>query len=166
MLIVIGLSGYVKHQTYFCAMLLGDEYFMQAALREAEAALAADEVPVGAVIVSNGKIIARGHNQVERLNDVTAHAEMLAYTAAASNLGGKYLKECTLYVTVEPCPMCAAAAGWAQITRIVYGTPDPKKGYASSGKAPGVLHPATLVSGGILKYECAKLMIDFFRKRR
>lgn len=147
-------------------MILGDEYFMRAALREAEMALAADEVPIGAVIVANGKIIARGHNQVERLNDVTAHAEMLAFTAAASHMGGKYLKDCTLYVTVEPCPMCAGAAGWTQISRIVYGTPDPKKGFESSGKAPEVLHPATQVSSGVLQEECAKLISDFFQSKR
>lgn len=139
---------------------------MRAALREAEAALAADEVPIGAVIVADGKIIARGHNQVERLNDVTAHAEMLAFTAAASHLGGKYLRDCTLYVTLEPCPMCAAAAGWTQITRIVFGAFDPKKGYSTADKAPGVLHPATQVSGGVLEEECAGLLTGFFKSKR
>lgn len=147
-----------------------DERFMRAALDEAAIAAREDEVPIGAVIVINGKIVARGHNLTERLNDVTAHAEMQAITAAAEYLGGKYLPECTLYVTVEPCFMCAGALGWAQIGRIVYGTKDKKRGY-STILDPGrprisPLHPKTLISSGILADECARIMQDFFRKKR
>jgi tRNA(adenine34) deaminase len=141
-----------------------DEYFMEAALREARAAAEEDEVPIGAVIVANGSIIARTHNQTERLHDVTAHAEMLAFTAAAEALGSKYLTDCTLYVTVEPCPMCAGAAGWTQIGRIVYGAKDPKRGYSTIGT--GMLHPKTEVAGGVLADECERLMKEFFKKKR
>ena len=141
-----------------------DEYFMEAALREARAAAAEDEVPIGAVIVADGSIIARAHNQTERLHDVTAHAEMLAFTAAAEALGAKYLTDCTLYVTVEPCPMCAGAAGWTQVGRIVYGAKDPKRGYSTIGD--GMLHPKTEVAGGVLADECERLMKDFFKKKR
>ena len=145
----------------------GDEYYMSLALREAQQAALEDEVPVGALIVCNGKIIGRGHNQTERLNDVTAHAEMIALTAAADSLGGKYLPECTLYVTVEPCIMCAGALGWSQIGRIVYGAPDAKRGFTkfcSQGLSP--LHPRTIVTPGILQEECSELITDFFRKKR
>lgn len=137
---------------------------MQRALQEAEAAFREDEVPVGAVIVCREQIIARAHNMVERLNDVTAHAEMQAITAAANTLGGKYLNECTLYVTVEPCPMCAGAIGWAQVGRVVYGAPDPKRGYTIV--SPNALHPKTTVTTGVLADECAALMKEFFQKKR
>ena len=144
-----------------------DERFMRAALAEAEAAAERGEVPVGAVIVSNNRIIARGHNLTETLKDVTAHAEMMAITSAANTLGGKYLPDCTLYVTVEPCPMCAAALGWAHIGRIVYGAADPKRGFFSyydPQKTP--LHPRTTVTAGILEEECSQLMKDFFTRLR
>ena len=144
--------------------MFDDNYFMRRALQEAERAFCEDEVPIGTVIVSNGQIIARARNMVERLNDVTAHAEMQAITAAADTLGGKYLTDCTLYVTVEPCPMCAGAIGWAQIGRLVYGAPDPKRGYTLI--APHALHPKTTVTSGILADECAALMQDFFAKKR
>ncbi len=141
-----------------------DLRFMQEALKEAQKAFEADEVPIGAVIVSEGKIIARAHNLTEQLNDVTAHAEMQAFTAAANYLGGKYLENCTLYVTVEPCPMCAGAAYWTQIPRIVWGTGDEKRGY--SGLFPGLLHPKTTTHAGILAEECRELMQRFFKARR
>ena len=141
-----------------------DEYYMEAALREARAAADEDEVPIGAVIVADGSIIARAHNQTERLNDATAHAEMLAYTAASEYLGAKYLGDCTLYVTVEPCPMCAGAAGWTQVGRIVYGAKDPKRGY-SLLQGP-LLHPKTEVTAGVLADECERLMKEFFKKKR
>jgi tRNA(adenine34) deaminase len=141
-----------------------DEYFMREALKEARIALSLDEVPVGAVIVCNDRIIARGHNLTERLNDVTAHAEMQAFTSAANYLGAKYLDECTLYVTVEPCVMCAGAAFWTQIGRIVYGAADFKRGYSLMNAQ--VLHPRTVVVPGILEAECAQLMTDFFRSKR
>ena len=144
-----------------------DEYYMHQALQEAYNAYSEDEVPVGAVIVCNGKIIARGHNQTEQLNDVTAHAEMIAITAAAESLGGKYLPNCTLYVTVEPCIMCAGGLGWSQIGRIVFGARDAKRGFTrfcDLSKSP--LHPHTLVSYGILEEECAELMKKFFKNKR
>ena len=141
-----------------------DEQFMKMALKEAEAAQSADEIPIGAVITCKGRIIARAHNLTETLNDVTAHAEMQAITAAANQLGGKYLQDCTLYVTVEPCPMCAGALGWAQISRIVYGAPDEKRGYRRF--APDVLHPKCEVTTGICEDDCRTLMQDFFKKKR
>lgn len=141
-----------------------DEYYMQAALAEARAAAAEGEVPIGAVVVAGGSIVARAHNQTERLNDTTAHAEMLAYTAASEHLGAKYLTDCTLYVTVEPCPMCAGAAGWTQVGRIVYGAADPKRGYTLL-QGP-LLHPKTEVTAGVLEDECAALMKEFFKKKR
>ena len=141
-----------------------DERFMQEALREARTAGAEDEVPIGAVVVCRGRVIARGHNMTERLHDPTAHAEMIALTAATEALAGKYLDECTLYVTVEPCPMCAGAAGWTQVGRIVYGAADPKRGYKLlSGP---VLHPKTEVTGGVLADECGALVREFFRRKR
>ena len=140
------------------------EEFMRKALAEAEAARDAGEIPVGAVIVCGGRIISRAHNLTETLTDVTAHAEMLAITSAANAMGGKYLPDCTLYVTVEPCPMCAGAAGWAQIGRVVYGAGDDKRGYRLH--APGVLHPRAEVVGGVLEEECRRLMQEFFRSRR
>ena len=141
-----------------------DEHFMRQALREAELAFQADEVPVGAVIVCADRIIGRGHNLTERLNDVTAHAEMQAITAAADHLGAKYLKDCTLYVTLEPCVMCAGALHWSQVGRVVFGAIDEKAGYRRQGGR--ALHPKTLVLGGILEAECADLMKAFFRKKR
>ena len=141
-----------------------DEQYMRQALQEAHKALSAGEVPIGAVIVCRGQIIARGHNLTERLHDVTAHAEMQAITAATEYLGGKYLTECTLYVTVEPCIMCAGALAWSQIGRIVYGAADPKRGYARFGQS--LLHPRTEVVSGVLSAECEKLMVDFFAKLR
>jgi len=141
-----------------------DEYYMREALREARAAAREDEVPIGAVVVSGDRVIARAHNQTELLHDVTAHAEMLAFTAASEYLGGKYLNDCTLYVTVEPCPMCAGAAGWTQVGRIVYGASDPKRGYTLlSGP---LLHPKTEVTGGVLADECEQLMKEFFKNKR
>ena len=144
--------------------MLDDEYFMRQALLEAHRAFDAAEVPVGAVIVADQRIIARSHNLTEMLNDVTAHAEMQAITAAANVLGGKYLTDCTLYVTVEPCPMCAGALRWAQITRVVYGAPDEKRGY--SRVSSHLLHPKTSVTAGILADECADLMKLFFSHKR
>ncbi|MBQ1619249.1 MAG: nucleoside deaminase [Bacteroidales bacterium] len=141
-----------------------DERFMREALREAQAAAAEDEVPIGAVVVCRGRIIGKGHNMVERLNDPTAHAEMIAITAACSEMGGKYLTDCTLYVTVEPCPMCAAALAWSQISRVVYGASDPKRGYSLF--SPRLLHPKTEISGGILQQECSSLIVDYFRNKR
>ena len=141
-----------------------DEYFMKEALREAEAARSEGEVPIGAVVVARGRVIARGHNMTERLHDPTAHAEMIALTAATEALGGKYLQDCTLYVTVEPCPMCAAALCWAQTARIVYGAPDPKRGY--SLYSPSLLHPRTEVVSGVLADECGQLVADFFKDKR
>ena len=141
-----------------------DQEYMQKALIEAKQAFEEDEVPVGAVIVCRDRIIARAHNLTERLTDVTAHAEMQAITAAANALGGKYLTDCTLYVTVEPCVMCAGALAWAQLSRIVYGASDPKRGF--SVFAPDALHPRTEVTRGVLAEECANLMKDFFQRRR
>lgn len=141
-----------------------DLKYMQRALQEARAAFDEDEIPVGAVIVCRDQIIARGHNLTETLHDVTAHAEMQAITAAANSLGGKYLNDCTLYVTVEPCIMCAGAIGWSQLGRLVYGAADPKRGY--SVFAPQALHPKTVVESGVLAEECGALMQDFFRRKR
>jgi tRNA(adenine34) deaminase len=141
-----------------------DQFFMKAALDEASRAFERQEVPVGAVVVCNDVIIARAHNLTETLNDPTAHAEMQAITAAANYLGGKYLTDCTIYVTVEPCPMCAGALAWSQVTRIVYGCDDEKKGY-SLVKTP-LLHPKTTVKKGVMAAECSKLMKEFFKKRR
>lgn len=144
--------------------ILSDEYFMKQALSEAKIAFDKGEVPVGAVIVCERRIIARAHNLTETLNDVTAHAEMQAITAAASVLGGKYLIDCTLYVTIEPCPMCAGALAWAQISRIVYGAGDEKRGFTKL--TPCVLHPKTKVECGILAEETAQWMKRFFTERR
>lgn len=144
--------------------MTNDEKYMKEAIREALAAAQEDEVPVGAVIVCRGKVIARGHNMTERLNDPTAHAEMIAITAATEAVGGKYLSGCTLYVTVEPCPMCAGALAWTQISRVVYGALDPKRGF--SLYSPVLLHPRTEVTAGILAEECGKIVSDFFREKR
>lgn len=141
-----------------------DEQYMRQALQQAHKALAEGEIPIGAVIVCQGKVIARGHNLTERLHDVTAHAEMQAITAAAEYLGGKYLKDCTLYVTVEPCIMCAGALGWSQISRVVYGASDEKRGFLNY--APQALHPRCELKGGVLEDECASLMKSFFQKKR
>lgn len=155
-----------------------DARFMRMALDEARAALNADEIPIGAVIVANGQVIGRGHNMTETLNDVTAHAEMLAITAATQTIGGKYLSGATLYVTVEPCLMCAGAIAWSQISRIVYGADDDKRGYstfiyprpASDGRKPispiAPFHPKATLTKGILAEECSALMRDFFRNKR
>ena len=142
----------------------GYQVFMRQALDEARQAFRRDEVPVGAVIVCNDRIIARGHNLTETLIDVTAHAEMQAITAAANFLGGKYLTDCTLYVTVEPCVMCAGALGWSQISRIVYGASDEKRGFTRF--APDAIHPKTEVVAGVLEEECSALMKEFFKKKR
>jgi len=141
-----------------------DEKGMRMALSEARKALEQNEVPIGAVVMCGDTVVARGHNLTETLCDVTAHAEMQAITAAANTLGGKYLSDCTLYVTVEPCTMCAGALGWAQVRRVVYGCRDEKRGY--SHYAPGALHPKATVTEGVLEEECRQLMQDFFRQRR
>ena len=141
-----------------------DIFFMRQALDEARQAFVADEVPVGAVVVCGGNVVARAHNLTEMLCDVTAHAEMQAITAAANYFGAKYLNDCTIYVTVEPCSMCAAALGWAQIGRLVYGATDEKRGYTLL--APNVLHPKTKVVAGVMVDECSALMRDFFQKKR
>ena len=144
-------------------MLLDDTYFMRKALQEAEVAFEAGEVPVGAIVVVDQKIIARAHNLTERLHDVTAHAEMQAITAAANFLGGKYLKGCTLYVSLEPCVMCMGALYWSQLHRVVFGAYDAKRGYQTQGVQP---HPKTHVQGGVLENEAADLLQRFFAKRR
>lgn len=144
--------------------LSDDERYMRQALEEARVAFSKDEVPVGALVVCRGRIIARAHNLTELLCDVTAHAEMQAVTAAASALGGKYLDTCTLYVTVEPCVMCAGALGWSQLGRLVYGAADPKRGFHVY--APQALHPRTEVCSGVLEEECAELMREFFKRKR
>jgi tRNA(adenine34) deaminase len=141
-----------------------DKKFMSMAIEEAKKALKEKEVPIGAVIVCGSRIIGRGHNLVETLCDATAHAEMQSITAAASALGGKYLKGCTLYVTVEPCVMCAGALAWSQIERVVYGTDDPKRGYSTVGK--NLLHPKTTVTRGVMQQECEALMKEFFKSLR
>lgn len=144
--------------------MTADERYMKMALEEARVALAKDEIPVGAVVVAHGQVVGRGHNLTETLHDVTAHAEMQAITAAAETLGGKYLTGCTLYVTVEPCVMCAGAIGWSQLGRLVYGAGDEKRGFKKF--APQSLHPKTEVVSGVLEEECAQLMKDFFKKKR
>lgn len=141
-----------------------DERYMKMALEEARVAFAQDEIPVGAVVVAHGQVVGKGHNLTETLHDVTAHAEMQAITAAAETLGGKYLTGCTLYVTVEPCVMCAGAIGWSQLGRLVYGATDEKRGFKKF--APEALHPKTEVVSGVLEDECAQLMKDFFKKKR
>lgn len=141
-----------------------DEKYMREALREAGYAAESDEVPVGAVIVCRGKIIGRGHNMTETLHDPTAHAEMIAITAATEAMGGKYLNDCTLYVTVEPCPMCAGALAWSQIGRVVYGAIDPKRGYSMF--SPSLMHPKTEITAGVLADECGMIVSEFFRNKR
>ena len=137
---------------------------MKDALREAQAAAAEDEVPIGAVVVCRGRIIGKGHNMTERLNDPTAHAEMIAITAATEAMGGKYLNDCTIYVTVEPCPMCAGALAWSQIGKVVYGAFDPKRGFSMF--SPSLMHPKTEVVSGVLAEECGNLVTEFFRNKR
>ena len=144
--------------------LYTDEYFMKEALKEAQRAFERDEVPVGAVIVWNNRIIARAHNLTETLNDPTAHAEMQAFTAATNTIGGKYLNDCTLYVTLEPCVMCAGASFWTQLAKIVYGAGDEKRGYTLVRQ--NLLHPKTVVQGGIMKKECSRLLKSFFERKR
>ena len=145
-------------------MMEMDERYMREALKEARAALDEGEIPIGAVVVSRGRIIGKGHNMTERLHDPTAHAEMIAITAATEALGGKYLTDCVLYVTVEPCPMCAGGLNWAQVGKIVYGAPDPRRGYSMF--SPSLLHPKTEVISGPLAEECGALMTDFFKSKR
>jgi tRNA(adenine34) deaminase len=140
-----------------------DTYFMKEALKEAQTAFEADEVPVGAVVVCNNRIIGRAHNLTERLTDVTAHAEMQAITSASNFLGAKYLQDCTLYVTLEPCAMCAGALFWSQMDKVVFGAPDEKRGFRAMG---GQLHPKTEVVGGVLENECSALLVEFFRRKR
>ncbi len=142
----------------------GDGRYMHEALKEARAAFEEDEVPIGAVVVWNGRIIARGHNMTERLHDPSAHAEMIALTAATEAMGGKYLDDCALYVTMEPCPMCAGAMNWAQVGRLVYGAADPKRGFSKF--TPSLLHPKTEVVSGIIAEECGGLVSEFFRSKR
>ncbi len=137
---------------------------MKDALREAQMAAAEDEVPIGAVIVCRGRIIGKGHNMTERLNDPTAHAEMIAITAATEAMGGKYLNDCTIYVTVEPCPMCAGALAWSQIGRVVYGASDPKRGFSLF--SPSLMHPKTEVTSGVLAEECGETVSEFFKNKR
>jgi len=144
-------------------MLLDDEYYMRIALNEAKAALEKNEIPIGAIVVANDRIIAKTHNLTELLCDVTAHAEMQAITAAANTIGGKYLKNCTMYITVEPCQMCAGALYWSQISKVVYGTGDNKRGFTAMG---GKLHPKTEVKKGVLETECSDLMKLFFEQKR
>ena len=141
-----------------------DEHFMRLALNEAKKAYDAEEIPIGAIVVAQGTIVGRGYNLTEQLNDVTAHAEMQAFTAAAQTLGGKYLKDCTLYVTIEPCVMCAGASFWTQISRIVYGANEDKRGFTRINQ--NLLHPKTLLKGGVLATECGALMTAFFQSKR
>ena len=155
---------YRKHIPFMQSTTNDDERYMRMALQEAERAFEADEVPVGAIVVCQGRILAKAHNLTETLHDVTAHAEMQALTAASEALGGKYLDQCTLYVTVEPCIMCAGAIGWSQMGRVVYGAADPKRGFATF--APRALHPRTEVVQGVLEEECAGLMKRFFKAKR
>ena len=154
-----------KLNSYFCFMenIFTDEYFMKKALQEAEAAFEKGEIPIGAVIVVNNQIIARSHNLTEMLHDVTAHAEMQSITAAANFLGGKYLKDCTIYVTVEPCQMCAGALYWSQISKIVFGARDQQRGYIEMGTK---LHPKTTITSGVMENEASQLMLLFFAQKR
>lgn len=159
----MGSFFYLCH-VYWQKSMADHQLYMKQALEEAHKALSRDEIPIGAVVVCRDRIIARAHNLTEQLTDVTAHAEMQAITAASEYLGGKYLTDCTLYVTVEPCIMCAGALGWSQISRVVYGAGDEKRGFRRF--APQALHPRTEVISGVMEEECARLMKDFFRKKR
>ena len=145
-------------------MNFSEEYFMKMAYREAEKAMEKDEIPVGAVVVLNQMVIGRGHNLTQTLQDVTAHAEMQAITAATNHIGAKYLNDCTLYVTLEPCVMCAGAIAWAQLGSLVYGAADPKKGFTLVKH--NILHPKTLVKSGIMEQECSEILIEFFNKKK
>jgi tRNA(adenine34) deaminase len=144
--------------------MFDDNFFMKEALKEAQKAYEADEVPIGAVVVANNRVIARAHNLTERLNDVTAHAEMQAITAAANALGGKYLHDCTIYITIEPCIMCAGALAWSQVSRVVYGARDAKKGYTTIGELK--LHPKTELASGVCEKDCSELVKKFFLEKR
>jgi len=144
--------------------VFSDEYFMKEALKEAQKAFEADEIPIGAVVVCNNRIIARAHNLTEKLIDVTAHAEMQAFTSATNFLGGKYLEDCTMYITIEPCVMCAGAAYWTRIGKIIYGARDEKKGYLNIDQ--NLLHPKTKVRGGLLQKECGELLTNYFKQKR
>lgn len=157
-------SGYNTFKDDDNMPVSGDERYMREALKEAQFAFEEEEVPIGAVVVWNGRIIARGHNMTERLHDPSAHAEMIALTAATEAMGGKYLDECTLYVTVEPCPMCAGAMNWAQVGRVVYGADDPKRGFSKF--TPSLLHPKTKVVSGVLSEECGGIVSKFFKSKR
>ena len=148
----------------FAVMNTENEKYMREALREASFAAAEDEVPIGAVIVCRGRIIGKGHNMTEKLCDATAHAEMIAITAATEAMGGKYLNDCTLYVTVEPCPMCAGALAWSQIGKVVYGASDPKRGFTNF--TPSLMHPKTVIESGVLAEECGNMVTEFFRNKR
>jgi len=147
-------------------MVLDDTFFMRYALAEATKAFEMDEVPVGAVVVSNGRVIGKGHNLVEKLNDVTAHAEMMAMTAASNSIGGKFLNECTLFVTLEPCPMCAGAAYWSRIGRVVFGATDEKRGYRLFEQKGTLLHPSTEIKGGVMAEEAMDLLRSYFKAKR
>ena len=154
----------MRIMTIFAYDMEENEKYMKEALRQAALAEAEGEVPIGAVITCRGRIIGKGHNMTERLNDPTAHAEMIAITAATEAMGGKYLNDCTLYVTVEPCPMCAGALAWSQIGRVIYGASDPKRGFSMF--SPSLMHPKTEVVSGVLAEECGSMVTEFFRKKR
>ncbi len=158
------LSDWFMDMEFLGSEVSADEKYMMEALREAHKAAQRDEVPIGAVVVCSGRIIARAHNLTEALSDATAHAEMQAITMAAAAVGGKYLDKCTLYVTVEPCPMCAAALAWSQVKRVVYGAPDQKRGY--SRFTPSLMHPKTEVKGGVMAQECGQIVTEFFKAKR
>ena len=158
------LNFNITARTKVRVFLLMDDKYMREAIREAMAAASEDEVPIGAVVVCRGRVIARGHNMTERLNDPTAHAEMIAITAATEAVGGKYLNDCTIYVTVEPCPMCAGALAWSQIGRVVYGAQDPKRGFSMF--SPSLMHPKTEIVSGVMEDECGALVTDFFKNKR
>ena len=154
----------MRFMPIFAVMNTENEKYMREALREASFAAAEDEVPIGAVIVCRGRIIGKGHNMTEKLCDATAHAEMIAITAATEAMGGKYLNDCTLYVTVEPCPMCAGALAWSQIGKVVYGASDPKRGFTNF--TPSLMHPKTVIESGVLAEECGNMVTEFFRNKR
>ena len=154
----------MRFMPIFAVMNTENEKYMREALREASFAAAEDEVPIGAVIVCRGRIIGKGHNMTEKLCDATAHAEMIAITAATEAMGGKYLNDCTLYVTEEPCPMCAGALAWSQIGKVVYGASDPKRGFTNF--TPSLMHPKTVIESGVLAEECGNMVTEFFRNKR
>ena len=154
----------MRFMPIFAVMNTENEKYMREALREASFAAVEDEVPIGAVIVCRGRIIGKGHNMTEKLCDATAHAEMIAITAATEAMGGKYLNDCTLYVTVEPCPMCAGALAWSQIGKVVYGASDPKRGFTNF--TPSLMHPKTVIESGVLAEECGNMVTEFFRNKR